>query len=121
MSAYSLDLREKIIAAIKEGEGKAAVARRFKVDVSTVKRYVKLAEAGCLKAKAASGPPSWLTPEAAKELKQQVEDHNDWTLEQHAEALGKTTKLKVKKSAIAKYFKKLNITRKKKSNSNRTR
>lgn len=113
MRSHPIELRERIIEAVEEGEGKSSVARRFKVSLSTVKRYVKRAEAGCLEAKAAAGPKSWLTKEKAEVLKQQVKTHHDWTLEQHAEGLAKSTGLCVKKSAIAKYLKQLKITRKK--------
>jgi DNA invertase Pin-like site-specific DNA recombinase len=39
MSAYSLDLREKIVKSVKKGVPKAETARRFGVDRATVKRY----------------------------------------------------------------------------------
>ena len=115
MRGHPIELRERIVEAVEEGERKSAVARRFKVDLSSVKRYVKRAEAGCLEAKPARGPKSWLTEEHAEVLKQQVKDHNDWTLEQHAEGLAEKTGLRVKKSAIGKYFKRLKITRKKRA------
>jgi transposase len=41
MSAYSLDLREKVIESLKKGVPKAETARRFGVDRATVKRYCK--------------------------------------------------------------------------------
>ncbi len=41
MIAYSLDLRERIIQIWQEGQSKSAIARTFKVSLSTVKRYVK--------------------------------------------------------------------------------
>ncbi len=113
MSGYSLDLRERIVAAVEAGESKTAVAKRFKVSRTSVKRYVKRAEAGNLAASPHTGPKSWLDAESSKVLREQVASNNDWTLEQHAEGLSKSTGLTVKKSAIAKYFKLLNITRKK--------
>jgi len=84
-----MDLRERVIKAVESGESKAKVAKRYSVR-------------------------SWLDSEGEKVLRQQVEEHNDWTLEQHAEGLCKGTGIIVKKSAIAKYFKRLKITRKKK-------
>jgi transposase len=49
MSAYSLDLREKIVESVKKGVPKAETARRFGVDRATVKRYCKqLDERGTL-------------------------------------------------------------------------
>ncbi len=47
MKAYSLDLREKIVAAVGRGMSKAQAARTFGgVGPTSVKRYVKLAEQG---------------------------------------------------------------------------
>ena len=61
------------------------------------------------------GPKPWLDEVQCKILKQQVEEHSDWTLEQHAEALAETTDVVLKKSAIDKYFRKLSITHKKRA------
>ena len=41
MSAYSLDLREKIVESVKKGVPKAETARRFGVDRATLERYCK--------------------------------------------------------------------------------
>jgi hypothetical protein len=46
MNAYSEDLREKIIEALRRGMGKSEAARTFSVSLSSVKRYAKLAEEG---------------------------------------------------------------------------
>jgi transposase len=37
---HSLDLRERVIAAWREGEGKSAIARRFMLGYATVRRYI---------------------------------------------------------------------------------
>src|SRR5919206_3233973 len=39
MRAYSTDLRERIVQAVTSGQSRAAVARTFRVNLSTVKRY----------------------------------------------------------------------------------
>jgi transposase len=41
MSAYSLDLREKIVESVKKDVSESGTARRFGVDRATVKRYCK--------------------------------------------------------------------------------
>jgi transposase len=48
MRAYSVDLRERIVAAVGRGMSKAQAARTFRVGVTSVKRYVSLAEHGRL-------------------------------------------------------------------------
>jgi len=102
--AYSLDLRERITKAVESGESKPKVAKRYGVSLSTVKRYVRLSKAGNLARRKPPGQASWLDAEGEKVLKQQVEKHNDWTLEQYAEALSQRTDITVKKSAIGKVF-----------------
>ena len=46
MKAYSVDLREKIVAAVRRGMSKAQAARTFGVGATSLKRYVKLAAEG---------------------------------------------------------------------------
>ena len=41
MRAYSLDLRERIVRAVDEGQSQREAARRFGVGVSSVKRYLQ--------------------------------------------------------------------------------
>ena len=61
MSAYSLDLREKIVESVRKGVSKAETARRFGVHRATVKRYCKqLDECDTLEPrKAPAGFRSW--------------------------------------------------------------
>ncbi|MEM7736184.1 MAG: IS630 transposase-related protein [Deinococcota bacterium] len=112
---YSLDLRKRIVAACEAGESKSAVARRFAVSRQTVIRYVDRAAAGKLAEDKHPGQQPWLSAEQCEVLLEQVREHNDWTRDQHSEALAATTGVQLKASAIAKYFKKLGISRKKKS------
>jgi transposase len=46
MNAYTEDLKEKIIEALRRGMGKSESARTCSVSFSSVKRYAKLAEEG---------------------------------------------------------------------------
>lgn len=46
MKPYSEDLRTRIVKAIQEGRSKSGAARLFNVSLSSVKRYVRLAEQG---------------------------------------------------------------------------
>jgi transposase-like protein len=46
MNAYSEDLRQKIIQALRRGMGKSQAARTFGVSLSSVKRYAKMADEG---------------------------------------------------------------------------
>ena len=46
MNPYSVDLRKKIVEALRRGTTKSEAARSFGVSRSSVKRYAKLAEEG---------------------------------------------------------------------------
>jgi transposase len=46
MKAYSVDLRERVVAAVRRGMPKAQAARTFGVGATSVKRYVDLAQQG---------------------------------------------------------------------------
>lgn len=110
-----MDLRKCVVAAYDQGQSKSEVARRFGVSRWTVARYVSRVENGKLAATPHPGPKPWLDEAQCKILKEQVEDHSDWTLEQHAQALAELTKVVLKKSAVDKYFRKLGITHKKRA------
>jgi transposase len=75
MSAYSLDLREKIIESVKKGVPKAETARRFGVDRATVKRYCKqLEKRGTLEPRKAPGKRPKLDEKAKKLLVKDLEE-----------------------------------------------
>lgn len=115
MKAYSLDLRERIVQAVEAGQSKASVAERFGVGVASVKRYVKRHEQGQLAASKRPGQKPWLDAAGLETLRAQVEQHPAWTLSQRATALSSETGIELKKSAVAKYLKRLGITHKKRA------
>ena len=114
MKAYSLDLRQRAVKAVKEeGLSVKATAERFGISRWSVKRYLKRADAGKLAADKHPGQAKRLSQEDIDVLKAQVEANPDWTLAQHALALKATTDVELKKSSIGNYFKRLGITIKK--------
>src|SRR4051812_23468158 len=72
MNAYSEDLRQKIIQALRRGMGKSQAARTFCVSLSSVKRYAKMADQeGCSLAPKKRRPGS--RPKTSEEAKQLLE------------------------------------------------
>lgn len=64
MKAYSLDLRERIVNAVKSGQSQGAVAQRFGVTQTSVSRFVRqLDQRQTLTPRKASGKPPRLTQE----------------------------------------------------------
>ncbi len=83
--AYSLDLRERIVATVKEGAKQPEVAERFRVSLSSVERYVRLDRKGELQAKLPPGRSATIAATAYGALAEQVARHNDASLKEHCE------------------------------------
>ena len=76
MNAYSEDLREKIIEALRRGMGKSEAARTFSVSLPSVKRYTKLAEEGRpLAPKKRPGSKPKLDERSSKLLEEDLKEH----------------------------------------------
>ncbi len=115
MKSYSLDLRERIVAAVVGGQHKTAVSERFGVSRSTVKRYAKRQLSGQLAPSKRPGRQRQLDVKSCERLRKQVEAHQDWSLERHAQELTKTTGVEIKKSSVGNYLKRMGITYKKRA------
>ncbi len=115
MRGYGLDLRERVVGAVAQGEGKTAVGKRFEVSLSTVKRYVKRGARGQLAARQSGGRKRLLDAGGCEQLQKQVAAHHDWSLERHAEELAKELGVELKKSSVGNYLKRLGITHKKRA------
>ncbi len=115
MKSYSLDLRERIVAAVAGGQTRTAVSERFGVSRSTVKRYAKRQHSGQLAPSRRPGRQRRLSSAGCELLRAQVAAHHDWSLEQHATALTQATGIVIKKSSVGNYLKRLGITHKKRA------
>ena len=114
MRAYSVDLRERIVEAVRnEKLSKVAVAERYQVSRASVYRYLGLAKQGSVEAKRHPGQKQRLDAELCQKLLGQLEAHRDASLEEHAELLYKEQGMRLKKSSIANYFARLGVRRKK--------
>ena len=83
--AYSLDLRERVVAAVKEGMTQPEVAEHFKVSLSSVERYVRREREGELRAKPPPGRAATIAAASYGALAEQVARHNDASLKEHCE------------------------------------
>ena len=114
VKAYSVDLREKIIAAVGRGMSKAQAARTFGVGATSVKRYVKLAEEGKpLTPGKAPAKKGKLDRSAMKLLKEDLHSRPAVTYEKRADLLCELLGLRVSKSTICRMVRRLGYTRKK--------
>jgi len=114
MKAYSVDLREKIVAAVGRGMSKAQAARTFGVGATSVKRYVKLAEEGKpLTPGKAPGKEGKLDGNAMKLLEEDLHSRPAATYEKRADLLYELIGVRVSKSSICRIVRRLGYTRKK--------
>ena len=114
MRAYSVDLRKKVVDAIRHGRPKVEVARIFGVGISSVKRYMKMAqEEGSLNPKKAPGKKRKLDESGMKLLQEDLRTRPTATYEQRAKFLDELLGVKVSKSTICRMIKRLGYTRKK--------
>ena len=101
MRAYSVDLRKKIVDVIRHGRPKVEVARVFGVGISSVKRYMKMAEEeGSLDPKKAPGKKRKLDKSGMKLLGEDLRDRPAATCKQRANFLDALLSVRVSKSTI---------------------
>ncbi len=111
--AYSLDLRERIVASVKEGAKQPQVAERFRVSLSSVERYVRLDRKGELQAKLPPGRPATIAATAYGALAQQVAEHNDASIKEHCELWQQEQGTNVSVYAMCRTLKRAGLPRKK--------
>jgi transposase len=110
MNAYSEDLREKNIEALRRGMGKSEAARTFSVSLSSV----KLAEEGrSLAPKKRPGSKPKLDERSSKLLEENLKEHPFITLQERCEYLGVVASVEVSRSTMCRAIKRMNATRKK--------
>ncbi len=114
MNAYSEDLREKIVQALRRGMGKSEAARTFCVSLSSVKRYAKLTEEGRpLAPKKRPGSKPKLSEISSKLLEEDIKERPFITLQQRCEYLRAVASVEVSRSTLCRAIKRMRSTRKK--------
>src|SRR5262249_62330627 len=101
MRAYSLDLRERIVQAVTSGQSKAAVARTFRVNLSTVKRYTaQHRTTGSLAPKQQARQPPRISSAQHPTLLAQLAAQPDATLEEHCATWAQTQSVRASVSTM---------------------
>lgn len=114
-SPYSVDLRERVVAACEEGVlPRSEIARQFRIAESTLYEWLKIKrETGSLDARPhAGGPVSELDPAV---LTQIVQAENDGTLAEYAASYAEWTGRLYSSSRICRALKALRLPRKRKT------
>jgi transposase len=114
MSAYSEDLRRRIVSSVEAGMPKAQAARTFSVSLSSVKRYVQRAEGGgSLAPKKKPGAVPKLDGKAFKLLEEDLQGRPFVPLRERCEYIGVATGLWVSRSTMCRAIARIGPTRKK--------
>jgi transposase len=114
MSAYSEDLRRRIVSSVEAGMPKAQAARTFSVSLSSVKRYVKRAEGwGSLAPKDKTGAAPKLDGKAMKLLEEDLKERPFATLRERCEYIGLLTGIWVSRSTMCRAIARIGHSRKK--------
>ena len=114
MKAYSMDLRQRIVAAVDAGTPRAEVARTFRVSLATLKRYLKQRrETGTLAPRTSPGRPAEIPPVQHAALRAQLAAHPDATLAQHCRRWQAEQQATVSVSAMQRAIARVGWSRKK--------
>jgi transposase len=114
MRAYSVDLRERVVAAAVAGMPRAAIAATFQVSEPTVTRWVRRQrERGDLAPDVSPGRPPTITPDQFPVLQAQLEAHPDETIAWHAAQWNQQYGTTLSQWAVGRVIRRLGWTRKK--------
>ena len=116
MKAYSLDLRQRVVAAVERGEGTLAeVAELFGVGTTFIKKMLRLHRAGADLAPKphGGGHTPRLNEKQLAKLKAHVKAHNDLTLNQLREHLAAADQISVSRATVGRAIRRIDMPRKK--------
>ncbi len=113
MEPYSEDLRTRIVNAVEEGISKSAAARLFGVSLSSVKRYVKIANRGdSLRPRKGGGRPPKTDQTTKKLLEEDVKERPAATVSERCRFLELTSGKCLSDSTVRRLLKRLGFSRK---------
>lgn len=115
MKAYSLDPRQRILAAVARGMPSAEVATTFGVSLSTIKRLLQRQRHGAaaLAARSPSGRRRTIHPDQHATLWLQLEAHPNATLATHAQLCNVAHETALSQWMVGRAIRRLGWTRKK--------
>ncbi len=113
MKPYSEDLRSTIVRAVEGGTSKSAAARLFGVSLSSVKRYLRIAERGMpLAPRKGGGRPPKTDQTAEKLLEEDVKERPAATVSERRRFLEHITGKALSDSTVKRLLKRLGFSQK---------
>lgn len=114
MKGYSLDLRQRVLAAVGRGMARKQVAQTFGVSGGTIKRLLtKQQSAANLAPQSPPGRRATISPDQYGALHAQLDAHPDATLAQHAALWNAAHGTTLSQWTLGRAMRRLNWTRKK--------
>ncbi len=109
--AYSVDLRERAVAAVQNGRSVAEVARLFGVSRRSIGRYLRqAAQTGELTPRRPPGHRRHIPVEQESQLLAQLHAQDSATLERHCDVWAETTGIRVSATTMYRAIKRLGWT-----------
>jgi len=113
MKPYSEDLRRRIVRAVEGGTSKSAAARLFGVSLSSVKRYLRIAQRGVsLVPRKGGGRPPKTDQTAEKLLEEDVKERTAATVSARHRFLEQITGKALSDSTVKRLLKRLGFSQK---------
>lgn len=114
MKAYSVDLRQRVLAALDRGMQRHEVIHTFGVSSGTVKRLLRKQQQGSdLAPQTSPGRPPTITPAAYPALRAQLAAHPDATFAAHAARWNAAHGTTLSQWTLGRVIRRLGWTRKK--------
>ncbi len=115
MKAYSPDLRERVLAAVRDPEqSQAQIAKQFRIHLSPIEKWLRRQrDTGCATALPHGGGRTRTLRECAAFLRAEVKQQPDVTLEELCTQVAEAKGLQVSPSMMSRELKRLNLPRKK--------
>ena len=122
MKAYSKDLRQRAVAAVKSGQSQTKTALTFQIGLTTLKNWLKLeATTQSLDPKPIPGAKPRITPEQYQRLAQQMRLYPDLTLAEHCQKWLEQNNQALSRTTLSRTLKRMGWSHKKKGQSRRTK
>jgi transposase len=113
MKGYSVDLRQRILAAVERGMPRREIVQTFGVSLGTIKRLLAKQRRGAsLMPRTPPGRPATIAPDQYTALRAQLAAHPDATFAQHADLWNAAHGTTLSQLTVGRAIRRLGWTRK---------
>jgi transposase len=115
MSTYSIDLRERVLAALDRGMPRSEVVSTFQISLSSLKRWHRARRdtGDCAPKPPSGGPTLTIAPAQDEQVRAQVAAFPDATIAEHTQHWNTVHATSLSPSTIGRAIRRLGLTRKK--------